>query len=217
MKEIQATTDTANITDVPNLPTTKLIVFTAPSGAGKTTLAKHCLKVLSDYLDFSVSATTRGKRPKEINGTHYYFVSKAAFKQAVADGKFIEWEEVYDGNYYGTLKSEISRIWQLGKAVIFDVDIEGASSLKRIYGNQVLTIFVKPPSIEVIKDRLIGRKTETNATLLQRVDKAIDELKHQNDFDKLLINDDLAIAKAEAVALVSNFLQIDKLSNNKTQ
>ena len=187
----------------------KLVIFTAPSGAGKTTLVRHLVSTMPDKLMFSVSATTRHKRQHEKNGIDYLFITKEEFKQRVINNDFLEWQEVYDGNYYGTLKSEIDRILQQGKNVIFDVDVEGATNIKKFYGNKALTIFVQPPSIEALRNRLIGRNSETNYTIEQRVKKAILELEYAPRFDHTLVNDRLELAKQQACQLVIDFLDND--------
>lgn len=187
----------------------KLVIFTAPSGAGKTTLVRHLVSTIPDELMFSVSATTRHKRQHEKNGIDYLFITKEEFKQRVINNDFLEWQEVYDGNYYGTLKSEIDRILQQGKNVIFDVDVEGATNIKNFYGDKALTIFVQPPSIEALRNRLIGRNSETNDTIEQRVKKAILELEYAPRFDHTLVNDRLELAKQQACQLVIDFLSND--------
>ena len=184
----------------------KLVIFIAPSGVGKTTLVRHLVSLMPDKLMFSVSATTRSKRQHERNNIDYCFITKEEFKQRVIDGDFLEWQEVYDGNYYGTLKSEIDRILQQGKNVIFDVDVEGATNIKHFYGDKALTVFVQPPSVEALRNRLIGRNNET---LEQRVKKAILELEYAPKFDQTLVNDRLELAKQQAYQLVNDFLNND--------
>lgn len=184
----------------------KLVIFTAPSGAGKTTLVRHLMSELNEVLAFSVSATTRQRREREKDGYDYYFITKDQFRQRIETDEFLEYQEVYDGNYYGTLKSEIQRIFDMDKSVIFDVDVQGAINIKKRYGKDALTIFVKPPSIEALKTRLIGRKSETDATLQQRLQKAIIELEYANRFDVTIINDQLEVAKQQAYQIVTNFL-----------
>ncbi len=186
----------------------KLIVFTAPSGAGKTTLVKHLIQHNKD-LQFSVSATTRTRRPNEVDGQDYYFIGREEFLRRRANNEFLEWQEVYDGNFYGTLLSEIQRIFALNKSVLFDVDVKGALNIKKHYGNLALTVFVRPPSIEVLRDRLLGRNTETNASLLQRLDKAIQELEYEPCFDTCIVNDNLDIAKKDAETITHRFLSTD--------
>lgn len=183
----------------------KCIIFSAPSGAGKTTLVKHLLGK-HDFLAFSISATSRECRKGETHGVDYLFLSQDEFELKIKQSEFIEWEEVYAGTYYGTLKSEIERIWAEGKTVLFDVDIEGALSLKRYFGEQALSIFVKPPSVDALRDRLIGRGTETTEKMQMRLDKAIFEIQRESDFEKIILNKDLDVAKAEAEKLVAEFL-----------
>jgi len=188
----------------------KLIIFTAPSGSGKTTLVKHLLKQDLN-LSFSVSATTREKRAKETDGKDYYFISYKAFLQKIENGDFLEYQEVYDGNYYGTLHKELERVWAMGKHIIFDIDVEGALNIKRAYGERVLTVFVRPPSVEVIEQRLRRRATESKKTLKQRLDKAVAELAYEPRFDVSVLNDDLDTAKADAYEIVSKFLVCEKV------
>ncbi len=183
----------------------KLIIFSAPSGAGKTTIVHHILKHFPN-IQFSVSATTRPLRGEEIHGKDYYFVSKEEFLHKVAKHEFIEFEEVYSGTFYGTLKSEISRIWNEDKHVIFDLDVEGGLRLKKKYGEHALAIFVQPPSLEVLVSRLRGRGTDSEEKLKERITKAEKELNYADKFDVILKNDDLAIACEEAVKLVKDFL-----------
>lgn len=183
----------------------KLIVFTAPSGAGKTTLVKHLLKKM-DNLAFSVSATTRSRRQNEIDGRDYYFLTKEEFSEKLEKGEFLEYQEVYDGNFYGTLIAEVDRLLCLGKHVIFDVDVEGALSIKKHYQDQALTVFVQAPSIEVIKQRLTRRNSESPETLEMRVKKAYEENKYASKFDKVVLNDVLQEAKANAYRIAKNFL-----------
>ncbi len=186
-------------------PKNKMIIFTAPSGAGKTTLVRHVLSIY-DFLDFSISATTRSKRVNEQEGRDYYYLSVDEFKKKIENGEFAEWEEVYADQYYGTLKSEIERIWKMGKAIIFDVDVQGAEDLKKIYGNQCLIIFVKPPSFEVLVERLKGRDSETDESFKKRIDKVKKELSYETAFDAIVVNDDLDIAKRESEILLKKFL-----------
>ena len=183
----------------------KAVIFSAPSGAGKTTIVQHLLKN-NVGLDFSVSACTRNQRYDEIHGEDYYFLSIEDFKARIASEDFIEWEEVYKDNFYGTLKSEIERIWSLGKHVIFDVDVEGGISLKHHFGKDALAVFVKPPSIASLEKRLRQRKTETEASIARRIGKAGKELEMAIEFDYQLLNDDLAIALKEAEETVASFL-----------
>jgi len=183
----------------------KLIIFTAPSGAGKTTIVKHLLKV-RENLAFSISACTRQQRYGEVNGLDYYFLSTAEFKKKVAAGAFVEYEEVYENQFYGTLKSEVDRLTALGKNVIFDIDVRGAVNIKKYYGDKALTVFVAPPSPEILFERLRGRKTEDEESLRKRIARAREELKYERKFDLILINNDLETALKDAENIVDNFL-----------
>ena len=183
----------------------KLIIFSAPSGAGKTTIVHHLLQKFSD-LEFSISATTRRPRGDETNKKDYYFISKEEFLHRIAKKQFVEFEEVYSGTFYGTLREEIERIWQKGKTVIFDIDVEGGLHLKRKYDGQALAIFVQPPSLDVLKQRLSARGTDNAEKLKERFDKAEKELNYAPLFDVILKNYDLNTACREAEELVSNFI-----------
>lgn len=183
----------------------KCVIFCAPSGAGKTTIVKHLLNHFPK-LQFSVSACTRSKRENEVNGKDYYFLSADEFKKRIENNEFIEWEEVYDGNYYGTLKSEIERIWKQEKVVIFDVDVEGGINLKKYFGENALSVFVQPPSVEALEKRLRSRNTESEESLQKRVNKAASELSKANCFDVVLLNDVLEKAFKEAESIVSKFI-----------
>jgi guanylate kinase len=183
----------------------KLIIITAPSGAGKTTITHYLLNNMPS-LAFSVSATTREIRKNEINGVDYYFMSTQDFKEKIQAGELLEWQEVYAGKFYGTLKSEVSRLWAAGKHVVFDVDVKGASNLKNMYGNHALSIFIKPPSLEILINRLTGRNTETANTLATRIERVRLEMTYEDAFDKVIINDDLTKACFEAQNMVSAFL-----------
>ena len=183
----------------------KCIIFSAPSGAGKTTIVHYLLKE-SLGLEFSVSACSREPRKNEISGKDYYFLGLEGFKDQIDKEAFIEWEEVYTNNFYGTLKSEIERIWANGKSVIFDVDVIGGLNLKRIFGEQALSVFVKPPSYEVLEKRLRNRSTETEDKIQQRMKKANDEFAYAPEFDIILINDNLDEACNKAKEMVSEFL-----------
>lgn len=185
----------------------KAIIFSAPSGAGKTTIVRHLLSISSLRLSFSVSATSRPKRGKEEDGKDYYFLSASDFQTRVKNGDFLEWEEVYKEQYYGTLKSEIERIWQSGYNVIFDVDVVGGLNLKKIFGENALAIFVQPPSIEVLNFRLRNRSTETAEKIAMRIEKAAHEMQFAPQFDFILINDQLEEALKQAEAKVSEFVQ----------
>jgi len=186
----------------------KLIIFSAPSGAGKTTIVQHLLTKIPG-LEFSISATTRKPRGDEQNGKDYYFISKEEFLHRIARKQFVEFEEVYTGTFYGTLRTEIDRIWQNGKAVIFDIDVEGGLHLKRKYDGQALAIFVQPPSLEVLIERLTGRGTDTLEKLRERFIKAEKELNYAPEFDIILKNHDLQTACEEAEELVRNFIGQD--------
>ena len=183
----------------------KAIIFSAPSGAGKTTLVKHLL-VQGLNLSFSISACSREKRHNEIEAKDYYFLSKDTFRKKIANNDFLEWEEVYDGNYYGTLKSEIERIWENGKHVIFDVDVIGGQNLKKYFGDDALAIYVEAPSVEELERRLRMRKTETEETITKRLGKAKEEMKFKKDFDLVIVNDDLEKAKTIAYEKVNEYL-----------
>ena len=187
----------------------KAIIFSAPSGSGKTTIVKHLLEKNPD-LGFSISASTRDKRGRtEANGIDYFFLSPEDFKKKIDEDEFIEWEEVYAGNFYGTLKSEIQRIWDSGKNVIFDVDVKGGIALKKYFGDKALSIFVKVPSLEVLKQRLNERGTESEESLSRRLFKAKFESTFQDKFDVILLNDDLDTATQKAQSLYSEFCSKD--------
>ncbi|MHA8065135.1 guanylate kinase [Aquirufa sp. ROCK2-A2] len=183
----------------------KLIIFSAPSGSGKTTIVKELLAHNSN-LGFSISACTRDKRGRsEQNGQDYYFMTPDEFRQKIDEDAFVEWEEVYPGAYYGTLKSEIERIWESGKHVIFDVDVKGGLALKNYYKERALAIFVKVPSLEILEDRLRARGTETEESLSKRIFKMKFEWSFQDKFDVVLVNDELEKAVKEAQELFTNF------------
>ena len=183
----------------------KLIIFSAPSGSGKTTLVHHLLPKSELKLAFSVSATSREKRPNEEHGKDYYFLSADEFRKRISADEFLEWEEVYTDQFYGTLRSEINRIHSEGQTVVFDVDVVGGLNLKKEFGASALAIFVQPPSIEELERRLRNRSTESEESLAKRVAKSSEELEYANQFDVVIINDELEIAKAEAYNLVSDF------------
>ena len=185
----------------------KLVIISAPSGAGKTTIVSHLLgKRLN--LEFSVSATTRKPRGQETEGKDYYFITRADFKKRILNKEFVEWEEVYKDHFYGTLKCEIDRIWSKGKYVLFDVDAKGGISLKNIFGNKAIAVFIMPPSARELEKRLQKRGTDDPARIKVRVEKAIKEMKSANQFDNIIINDQLERALNETVAIVSSFLKI---------
>jgi guanylate kinase len=183
----------------------KLVIISAPSGAGKTTIVSHLLNQSLD-LEFSVSATTRKPRGAETDGKEYYFISIADFKKRIKNNEFVEWQEVYKDHFYGTLKSEIDRIWSHGKHVLFDVDAMGGINLKNIFGNRAIAIFIMPPSLEELKKRLHTRGTDEHSKIKIRVEKAIEEMKLANQFDNIIINHQLDKAKNETFAIVSSFL-----------
>ena len=184
----------------------KLIVFSAPSGSGKTTIVRHLLAQEELNLEFSVSATSRTKRGDEINTKDYYFLSIDDFKQHIKEDEFLEWEEVYRDNFYGTFKKEVERIWALGKHVIFDIDVSGGLRIKRKFPEQTLAIFVKPPSIDALKIRLKKRQTESQDKINMRVAKASAELATAPLFDCIIENDVLEMAQKEAYTTVSQFI-----------
>ncbi|MFZ1454973.1 MAG: guanylate kinase [Saprospiraceae bacterium] len=184
----------------------KLFIFTAPSGAGKTTIVKHILKKY-DHLGFSVSATTRDKRAHETHGQDYYFIPVDDFKKKIADGAFIEWEEVYSDQFYGTLQSEVDRIWGQGKHLVFDIDVRGAKNIKSTYGDRCMAVFVRPPSVHTLIERLKNRNTETPESLEKRISKVKKEMEYENCFDFTLVNDILEISFLEAEHIVETFSQ----------
>jgi guanylate kinase len=184
----------------------KCVIFSAPSGAGKTTIVHHLLKQ-NLGLSFSISACSRIPRENEIDGKDYYFYSVDQFKQKIENQEFLEWEEVYSNNFYGTLKSEIERIWNENKTVIFDVDVIGGLNLKRIFKEQALAIFVQPPSIEILEQRLRDRSTESEEKILIRMKKAKEELQKAEQFDVVLINNELEKACLEAEKMVRSFIR----------
>lgn len=188
----------------------KLIIFSAPSGAGKTTIVKYLLAKYPNRISFSISASTRAPRGDEVDGKDYYFISQEAFLHRIAKKEFIEFEEVYTGTFYGTLRSEVERIWATGKHVIFDIDVEGGLHLKRKFEEQALAIFVQPPSLEVLEKRLRGRGTDSEEKLQERVVKAQKELQYADRFDVILDNDNLDKACATAEQLLLDFLAEQK-------
>lgn len=183
-----------------------MIVFTAPSGAGKTTIVRHLLKKYPEQLSFSISATNRAKRPKETDGKDYYFLTQEAFMEKVDNDEFVEWEEVYEGRYYGTLRSEVKRLKEEGKKVLFDIEVNGAQNIKKKYDEKCLVVFVKPPSFRVLVDRLTKRGTETSKSLESRIKRIKRELLFENTFDLVLLNDDLEVTLREAEQLIEQHL-----------
>jgi len=187
------------------MKTGKIIVFSAPSGSGKTTIV-HYLMSQIDNLHFSVSATSRAPRGNEINGKDYYFLTPDEFRAKIQNGEFIEYEEVYAGKFYGTLKQQVEKQLLNGENVILDVDVKGGVNIKKIYGKQALTVFVQPPSIEVLKNRLLKRGTDSLEIINDRIRKAEYEITFAPQFDKIIVNDVLEDAQAEALATVKDFL-----------
>ena len=188
------------------METGKLFVFSAPSGSGKTTLVRHLL-LQNIPLGFSISATSRPPRGEEKDGEDYYFLSEEEFRQKIEEDAFIEYEEVYKGAFYGTLRSEVERLWVNGKNVLFDIDVIGGLNVKEQYPEETLAVFVQPPSLEELEKRLRQRNTETEEKIQQRLDKSATELIYSQDFDVILVNDNLAKAKQEVVRLVNEFLR----------
>ena len=182
----------------------KVIIFSAPSGAGKSTIVRQLLSKFS-CLEFSVSATSRAPRGQEEHGKEYYFFSTAEFEEKIRNGEFVEYEEVYKGSYYGTLVSEVERIWAKGNIIIFDIDVKGGVNLKKLYGENALAVFIQPPSVEELRNRLVGRGTDTPEAIERRVAKAEEELTYSDKFDVVLINDNLEEALQRAEKMVSEF------------
>ena len=185
----------------------KLIIFSAPSGAGKTTIVHHLIESFSDQLEFSVSATSRKIRGDEAEGGDYYFISVEDFKNKITGGEFVEYEEVYKDQFYGTLQKEIWRIWRKGKHVIFDVDVKGGLNLKKQFGEKALAVFVMPPSLKALEDRLKKRETETAESIKRRLAKAPKEMETAKLFDKIIVNEDLQKAFSKAEKIVGEFLK----------
>jgi guanylate kinase len=184
----------------------KVVIFSAPSGAGKTTITRYILEHV-ERCEFSVSATTRPIRGQERNGFDYYFLSIEAFKTKIDNNEFVEWEEVYQNLFYGTLKSEVTRIWDKGNIVLFDVDVTGGQNLKKYFGDKALSIFIMPPSIKVLEERLRKRGTETEAAIQMRVAKADKEMQFQDKFDAIVLNDDLVTAQQDAYRKIVEFIK----------
>ena len=184
----------------------KLIVISAPSGAGKTSIVHYLLKNMSD-LSFSVSACSRDKRENETNGEDYHFLGVEGFKKKIKVDAFLEWEEVYSNQYYGTLKTEVERIWKEGKTVIFDVDVIGGLNIKKQYPKECLSVFIMPPSIDVLRERLSGRSSESEEKIEIRLNKASEEISRNQDFDTVILNDDFEIACKETLKVISNFIK----------
>ena len=184
----------------------KLVIFSAPSGSGKTTIVRELLKRFPQF-EFSISATSRKPRGTEQHGVDYYYLSNEEFRERVERGEFIEWEEVYAGTCYGTLKSEMERIWAKGNVIVFDVDVMGGINLKRLFGDDACSVFIMPPSVEELERRLRGRGTDSEEVILKRIDKAEFELSKSNEFDFTVVNDVLADAVDEATKIIDNFLK----------
>ncbi|MBR5256471.1 MAG: guanylate kinase [Bacteroidales bacterium] len=183
----------------------KVLIFSAPSGSGKSTIVNHILG-LHPEVEFSVSATSRAPRGEEKDGVEYFFYSADIFRLLVRDDKFVEFEEVYPDRFYGTLKAEVNRIWARGHVIIFDVDVKGGVNLKKYFGDQALSVFIQAPSVEVLRERLVKRGTDSAEDIEKRVAKAAEEMTYAPQFDKILINDDLATAFAESEEMVNSFL-----------
>jgi guanylate kinase len=184
----------------------KLIIFSAPSGSGKTTLVRHLLSVMPDKLQFSISATSRPKRGVELNGKDYHYLTVEEFKEKIKNNEFLEWEEVYAGTHYGTLRSEVERIWKEGRNVIFDIDVQGGLNLKHQFGDKALAVFVMPPSIKILEQRLNSRQTDSPESIALRVEKAEQELQTAKLFDCFILNEDLTTACKECERVVNEFL-----------
>jgi len=184
----------------------KLIIFSAPSGSGKTTIVRHLLSLNNLNLAFSISATSRAPRGDEQHGKEYYFLSVEEFKQCIQKNDFLEWEEVYQNNYYGTLNSEVKRLWDMGKNVVFDIDVAGGLRIKQKFPKQTLAIFIQPPSLEVLEQRLRDRKTETEEKIQMRLNKVEQEMATAHQFDAIIKNNNLQDALQEAEQLVTQFI-----------
>ncbi|TVQ42366.1 MAG: guanylate kinase [Saprospirales bacterium] len=183
----------------------KLIIITAPSGAGKTTIVRHLKEVIPE-LAFSVSATTRLIRKNEIEGRDYFFKTNDEFSELIKNGDLVEWQEVYENQFYGTLRSEIYRIWEESKHILFDIDVKGATNLKNKFNDKALSIFIKPPSLTVLMERLINRRSETPDDLRRRIKKMKEELSYESEFDISIVNDDLEVALQHTEKIVRQFL-----------
>ena len=189
-------------------PKAKLIIFSAPSGSGKSTLVQHLMTEYPELrLKFSISCTSRAPRGTERNGVEYFFLSPDEFRQKISAGEFLEYEEVYQDKFYGTLKSQVETQAERGENVVFDVDVKGGCTIKKYYGDRALSVFIQPPSVEELRKRLVGRATDAPEVIEQRLAKAEYELTFADKFDKVIINDDLDVAKAEAYQIVSEFLK----------
>ena len=190
----------------------KVLIFSAPSGAGKSTIVGHILGIWKDTMEFSISATSRAPRGTEQNGREYHFVSPDEFRRLISEDSFVEYEEVYKDHFYGTLKSEVERIWAAGHVIIFDVDVKGGVNLKKYFGEKALSIFIKAPSVETLRQRLVKRGTDSPEAIAERVEKASQEMEYAPQFDYFLINDDLATAFGEVEKVVEDFLDDGRLN-----
>ena len=189
-------------------PKGKLVIFSAPSGSGKSTLVQHLMTEYPELrLKFSISCTSRAPRGTERNGVEYFFLSPDKFRQKISAGEFLEYEEVYQDKFYGTLKSQVETQTERGENIVFDVDVKGGCTIKKYYGDRALSVFIQPPSVEELRKRLVGRATDAPEVIEQRLAKAEYELTFADKFDKVIINDDLDVAKAEAYQIVSEFLK----------
>lgn len=192
----------------------RLVLFCGPSGSGKTTIVHHLLTVFPK-MKFSISATTREKRPNETEGVDYYFLTPEEFRARIAADEFLEWEEVYKDRYYGTLKSEVLRILEAGNIALFDVDVEGGLNIRKQYGRQLLDVFVMPPSVDELHKRLVARATESEESLRKRLDKAENEMHYAYRFNHIIVNNELPLAKAQAEELVTAFLADDLIGDDE--
>ena len=190
----------------------KVLIFSAPSGSGKSTIVNHILEKFPGIMEFSVSATSRPPRGEEQDGREYYFLTSDEFRNLIAEDKFVEYEEVYEGRFYGTLKSEIERIWAAGHVIIFDVDVKGGVNLKKYFGDAALSVFIQAPSIESLRERLVKRGTDSPEAIEERVAKAAEEMTYAPEFDYVLVNDDLRTAFAESEKVVEDFLDDGRLN-----
>lgn len=190
----------------------KVLIFSAPSGSGKSTIVNHILGLYPGSMEFSVSATSRAPRGEEQDGREYYFLTTEEFRKMIAEDQFVEYEEVYEGRFYGTLKSECERIWAAGHVIIFDVDVKGGVNLKKYFGDAALSIFIQAPSVEVLRQRLVNRGTDSPEAIEERVAKAEEEMTYAHQFDYVLVNDELQTAYAESEKVVEDFLDDGRLN-----
>ena len=190
----------------------RVLIFSAPSGSGKSTIVNHILGRYKDQMEFSISATSRAPRGAERDGKEYHFVTPEKFRELIAKDSFVEYEEVYEDHFYGTLKSEVERIWAAGHVIIFDVDVKGGVNLKKYFGEKALSIFIKAPSVETLRQRLVKRGTDSPEAIAERVEKASQEMEYAPQFDYVLINDDLATAFGEVEKVVEDFLDDGRLN-----